>query len=623
MLESPRSIERGDGLPRVSEALHDITLDLFASDDAGEIAGKTLAAAGRVLLVGTSSIWVPRGEELECRGAIGEAREAVAGKRIAAATADMPLAGEAGQAVLNAGIATGGSLAAVLRVTRSVAAEGPFGDDERELLHRLTEAAGAAMTAVARVSAAKDTAAEAARDLATITAMSREITATLDLDRVLRSVVNLATRMFTFDRGAIALYEHGACDIRAMSGVDTIDAKDPQIQDVAVRAAWAAGRGEHFYVSDREDPASDEERVFVQIFGDDMARDGAASGLYLPLKDEEGIIGILLFEAKRTDFVTQRQRELAEILANQATVAVRNAQLYRHVPMADTLGALAARKEALLEIPRRRRLLVAAVAVVAIAALTLIRWPLRVDGVNPTFRPLWRADVRPTVSGVIDRVFVREGMAVDRGAPIMHLRDDELRAQRDAAAAEVAAADRAAAIATSRGDAAEERLQRLRGDVLRRDVDLLDQQIRSAIVRSPVAGVVLTPRPEERVGAHVDAGDLLAVVGRTDSLELELGVEQVDITRVHVGEELRLRVDALPQRTFSGRVVSVGALPSGAGDSSSVRFPVRAMIANESGLLRPGMAAYARVLTAPASVLGRVTRAPIRGIRLLWWRMWS
>ena len=621
MLESPRSLERGDGLPRVSEALHDITLDLFASDDAGEIAGKALAAAGRLLTVGTSSIWVPRGEDLECRGAIGEAREGVSGKRVPAADAGMPLPSEAGQAVLNAGIAANGSLAAVLRVTRSVAAEGPFSDDDRELLQRLTEAAGAAMAAVARLSAAKDTASDAARDLATITAMSREITATLDLDRVLRSVVNLATRMFTFDRGAIALYEHGACDIRAMSGVDTIDPKDTQTQDLAVRAAWAAGRGEHFYVSDREDPATDEERVFVQIFGDDMARDGASSGLYLPLKDEEGIVGILLFEAKRTEFLTQRQRELAEILANQATVAVRNAQLYRHVPMADALGALAARKEALLEIPRRRRLLVAAVAVVAIAALTLIRWPLRVDGVDPTFRPLWRADVRPTVSGVIDRVFVREGMAIDRGAPIMHLRDDELRAQRDAAAAAVAAADRAAAIASSHGDAAEERLQRLRGDVLRRDVDLLDEQIRSAVVRSPVAGVVLTPRPEERVGAHVDAGDLLAVVGRTDSLELELGVEQVDVTRVHVGEEVRLRIDALPQRTFSGRVVSVGALP--VGDSSSVTFPVRAVVANDGGLLRPGMAAYARVLTARASLLGRATRAPIRGIRLLWWRMWS
>lgn len=621
MLESPRSLERGDGLPRVSEALHDITLDLFASDDAGEIAGKALSAAGSLVVVATSSIWVPRGDELECRGAIGEAGEAVSGRRVKAASADTPLPGEEGQAVLNSGIAADGSLAAVLRLSRSLATDGPFSDDERELIQRLTGAAGAAIAAIGRLEAAKETAAAAGRDLATITAMSREITATLDLDRVLRSVVNLATRMLTFDRGAIALYEHGACDIRAMSGVETIDPKNPQIQDLAVRAAWAAGRGEHFYVSDRDDPASDEERVFVQIFGEDMARDNAESGLYLPLKDEEGIVGILLFESSRTEFATPHQRELAEILANQATVAVRNAQLYRHVPMADTLGALVARKEKLFEIPRRKRALVIGVAVAAIAALTLIRWPLRVDGAGPVFRPLWRADVRPTISGVVDRVFVREGMAVARGAPIAHLRDDELRAQRDAASAEVSAADRAAAMAASRGDAAEERLQRLRVDVLRRDVSLLDEQINAAVVRSPVSGVVLTPRPEERVGTRAEAGDLLAIIGRTDSLELEFGVEQREITRVRVGEEVRLRVDALPQRTFSGRVVSIGALP--ATDSSRVTFPVRAMVANSDGLLRPGMAAYARVLTAPTSVLGRVARGPVRAIRLLWWRMWS
>ena len=64
--------------------------------------------------------------------------------------------------------------------------------------------------------------------LALITEMSREITSTLDLDRVLRSVVNLASRALTFDRGALALYEHGVCDIRAVAGADGVDAKDPR-----------------------------------------------------------------------------------------------------------------------------------------------------------------------------------------------------------------------------------------------------------------------------------------------------------------------------------------------------------------------------------------------------------
>jgi multidrug efflux system membrane fusion protein len=251
----------------------------------------------------------------------------------------------------------------------------------------------------------------------------------------------------------------------------------------------------------------------------------------------------------------------------------------------------------------------------------MIRWPLRVSGSDPVFRPLWRADVRPTLPGVIDRVFVREGMTVERGAPIMHLRDAELRAQRDAAAAAVVAADRAAAIAASRGDAAEERLQRVRGDVLRRETNLLDEQIGATFARSPVRGVVLTPRPEERIGTRADAGDLLAVIGRTDSLELEFSVDQQDVTRLRVGDEVRLRVAALPQQTFSGRLTSIAAIASNGDGSAS--FPVRAVVANQGSLLRPGMAAYARVLTEPASLLWRVARGPVRAFRLLWWRMLS
>jgi hypothetical protein len=621
VLESPRSLERGDGLAPTGEALHRITLSLFEADDVSEIAGQVVTAVGRLFPVGTSSIWVPSADGFVCRGAVGEGADELKGRRASAESVGGPLEGEDGLSVLAAGIASNGNLMALLRVSRPLATEGRFTDAEHDLLRHLSGAAEAAIENVNRTGASQRAVADATRDLATITAMSREITATLDLDRVLRSVVNLATRMLTFDRGAIALYERGACDIRAVAGAEGVDAKDPTLQDLAVRAAWAAGRGEHFYLSDRSDPASDAERTFVQIFGEDLERDGASSGLYLPLKDEEGIIGILLFEAERVDFATPRQQELAEILANQATVAVRNAQLYRHVPMADAFSAIAARKERLLAIPRSRRTAFAVAVIASIAALTLIRWPLRVDGAEPVFRPLQRADVRPTISGVIDRVFVREGMVVERGAPVVHLRDEELRAQHAAALASLAAADRAAASAAARGDAADERLQRLRGGVIRREADLLDEQIRAALVRAPVSGVVLTARPEERIGTRAAAGDLIATVGRTDSLELELGVDQRDITRVDVGDEVRVRVDALPQRTFSGRVVSIGALA--ASDSEAVRFPIRAIVANEGALLRPGMVAYARVLTAPASVVGRLSRGPTRAIRLLWWRMWS
>ena len=602
------------------DALHDITLEFFAAREPGAIAALAVQAAARLFPAGVASIWVPDGNMAECRGVVGEGRHHVAGERLPRSRFDESVDRDRSEPSAVASIAVNGRLTAWLMVNRDHGT-GVFSDAERDSLKRLGDAAGAALENASALAGVEQAVHDANRDLAVITEMSREIVSTLDLDRVLRSVVNLATKVATFDRGAIALYENGACDIRAIAGSDSVAARNAAEQDLAVRAAWAAGNGQHLYLSDRSDPGSDDERIFIGIFGEDLDRYHVGSGLYLPLKDEEGVVGILLFEAERAEFLDARQRELLLILAHQATVAIRNAQLYRQVPLADTLGAIRGRTHALFSIPRRKRLAFGAVGMVVLALLTLVRWPLRVPGHDPMLRPLWRADVRPTISGVVERVFVAEGQHVSRGDPIVQLRDDEMRAEYLAAVAATAGARRAVAMAAARGDAAEERLQLLRADVLQREADLLDTHIRSTVVRTPVAGVVLTPRMEDRSGTRLEAGDLVAVVGRTDTLELELEVEQHDIARVRVGDETRLRVPALPQQTFSGRVTSLAALPNARADR--VRFPVRAVVANTDGLLRPGMVAHARVLTANMSLLGRVIRGPARSIRLLWWRMWS
>jgi GAF domain-containing protein/biotin carboxyl carrier protein len=602
--------------PSSAQRLFETALELAATLQTQDVESKALRAATDLLTVDTVSLWFPHGDGIVCPVAVGEHASALVGARVKVDGLDGVLAVEDGMAVMQASLASAGGVTGSLRVGRAPTTGGQFTAVERGLLDGL-----AAATGIALANARRAVSNDRARDLALVMEMSREIASTLDLDRVMQSVVNLAMRALPFDRGAIALYERGACDIRAVAGAEKVDPDDPELKDLAVRAAWAAGVGESFYLSDRTDPASDAERLFLQIFSDDLAADGVTSGLYIPLKDEEGVVGILVLESARADFATPRQRELTTILANQATVALRNAQLYHQVPLANALGAIHARKEAFLALPRRRRLLTAAAVLVAIGALTLIRWPLRVDAREPSFRPTVRTEIRPLTDGIIERVLVREGSVVPQGAPLVQLRDAELRADLGAATAAAVAAERSAASASSRGDAAEERLQRMRAEVLRREGAVLEEQLRATTVRAPVAGVVLTARPEERVGAWADAGSELLVVGRTDTLELEFLVDQRDIGRVHVGDELRLRVDAFPQRTFTGRVSAMADV--GTDTAGAVSFPVRAVVPNNDGALRPGMVAYARVLTAPASVLGRATREPGRRLRLLWWRMWS
>lgn len=622
--------------------LHSITIEFNATLDFDELLPRVFDRVLTALGATGGSLWIAQGDMLHCRLAVGGSAARLVGAQMPVGTGFI---GDVAQkqrttmvmdavrdprfqqatdltedtvssTVMATPMVAAGVTVGAIQVVDKRTGTGTFDVHDRELLEGLAAAAASSLR-----NAQLHGAERRARDLAVLLEISREITATLDIDRVLQSVVNLASKALDFDRGAVGLYEKGKCEIRAVAGEEKVDPDDPRLRDLVARAEWAAGRGEPLYLSDREAPSSDAERLFVTIFGQDLATDQVRSALYLPLKDEEGVLGVLIFESGTPDFAGDTQREVAAILANQTGVALRNAQLYHQVPMADALGALAARRAALRAVPRRRILIYMGTALLLIAALTLIRWPLRIAGSEPVLRPSGYTPVRVLVDGTIERIAVREGSPVRQGDILAVLRATPLAAEREAKAADGATADRMASLAASRGDAAEERLQRIRGDALRRELSLLDEELGLTTVRAPGPGQVLTPRVEERAGSSLAEGDPLLVIGRTDTLELEFGVTQQDILRVRPGQGVRLRVDALPSETFVGQVTSIAELPQSV--DGVVTYAVRAAVANPDGLLKPAMGAHARVLTDPASTATRALRGPVRWARLMWWRIWS
>jgi hypothetical protein len=82
---------------------------------------------------------------------------------------------------------------------------------------------------------------------------------------------------------------------------------------------------------------------------------GLRSFFGVVLRDDEGKLGALGFEYREAFDFDEDTRDLLAILVNQATVAVRNAQLYRQVPLAGFLKPLDERRRKLLNIPVRRR----------------------------------------------------------------------------------------------------------------------------------------------------------------------------------------------------------------------------------------------------------------------------
>src|SRR5829696_8128071 len=85
-------------------SLHEATLELFAAADPREIAGHLLSVAGQVVPVDGTSLWVPVGDHLQCRGAIGEHAESLSGIQVEAADVGSVVGGESGMSVFAVGV---------------------------------------------------------------------------------------------------------------------------------------------------------------------------------------------------------------------------------------------------------------------------------------------------------------------------------------------------------------------------------------------------------------------------------------------------------------------------------------------------------------------------------------
>lgn len=127
-------------------------------------------------------------------------------------------------------------------------------------------------------------------------------------------------------------------------------------------------------------------------------------------------------------------------------------------------------------------------------------------------------------------------------------------------------------------------------------LNLARQRAALSLVRSPIAGVVYGR--EVRPGSYVNAGDLIANVGRMDRLRVRVYVDEPELGRVAVGQSVTITWDALPGRQWHGQVdkkpVAIQAL------GSRQVGEVVCSIANEGRALIPGTNVNAEIRTAEA-----------------------
>jgi HlyD family secretion protein len=273
--------------------------------------------------------------------------------------------------------------------------------------------------------------------------------------------------------------------------------------------------------------------------------------------------------------------------------------------------------------------------------------------------PTTQIDVGSEISGIVARVLVEVNDRVAEGQPLAVIDTSRLRDAVASAEASLASSVAAVGLARATLDESRSQLDRLRevyrlsngGVPSRADLSAQEAavaralasersaqanvaaaraqlssnrtQLAKAVIRSPVAGVVLKRSidPGQTVQAAFNTPSLFIIAEDLTRMKLEVSVDEADVGQVREGLDAAFTVDAYPGRTFPATITRVnlgsrnlagGSSTSGSATSGVVSYATTLLIANDELLLRPGMTANATIRTAGARNMLLVPNAALR-----------
>lgn len=236
----------------------------------------------------------------------------------------------------------------------------------------------------------------------------------------------------------------------------------------------------------------------------------------------------------------------------------------------------------------------AAPARVAVAAVQEIPFARGLSAVG-SLRSDESVVLRPEVAGRIQAIDFKEGQPVKQGQLLIRLDDSVPRAELAQARANLTLAQshyRRAVELQGKGfvsqQARDESASTLK--VQEAAVALAQARLDKMTITAPFAGIV--GLRSVSVGDYVNQGQDLAPLEAIDPLKVDFRVPEMYLSKVRVGQQLTLRLDALPGQERRGLVYAVSPLVDAGGRS----ILLRATVANQDGVLRPGMFARVQLL---------------------------
>ncbi|HUQ29346.1 MAG TPA: efflux RND transporter periplasmic adaptor subunit [Usitatibacter sp.] len=205
--------------------------------------------------------------------------------------------------------------------------------------------------------------------------------------------------------------------------------------------------------------------------------------------------------------------------------------------------------------------------------------------------------LRPEVAGRIASIGFREGEAVTKGQVLVKLDDSVQQADLDRAQANLHLSrtkhERAIDLRNKgflSGQALDEAVNNLK--VAEADAELMKARVNKMTLRAPFSGTI--GLRQASVGDYVKEGQDIVNLESLDPLKADFRLPELALSQLRSGQTLQVALDALPDKTYDGKVYAINPLI----DANGRSIVIRAQVPNRDGKLRPGMFARVRLFTS-------------------------
>ena len=256
---------------------------------------------------------------------------------------------------------------------------------------------------------------------------------------------------------------------------------------------------------------------------------------------------------------------------------------------------------------------------ILVAAASALSFVMVIDQARGNFavRPAARSEIPAPAAGFLEEINFEEGQRIAAGTVIARLEIPDLASRIADKRAQIAELDAAIAFARDEvehakfagnsGSAAElrdaKKIERAFDSQLQQstaklagakeDLAYLEKLSQRTLIRSPIAGTVVTPRLKEKKGHYIKEGDPVCTIEESQSLEAEVKLSEQEVANVRPGQPVEFKARALPFDKFKGTVLGRAAVATPGEVQGTVTVYCR--IDSPPPGLGSGMSGFARI----------------------------